>query len=192
VDRLIVGFQQDDEGDWVAELSCGHNQHVRHRPPFRPRPWVLSPVERAELPVHVVLARSGPRWDESTLPPALRRAHRVGRETWGRITVHEGCLRFSMATQPPLEIDLTEGAVQAIPPEVEHEVNPMGPVSFSIDFFRVDRSRDSPPGEPAEPTLDGTELGGDPACWAGLLCPECGAVIERGVHRCRDSGSGGV
>ena len=24
---------------------------------------------------------------------------------------------------------------------------------------------------------------GDPACWAGLLCPECGAIVDRGYHR---------
>lgn len=28
----IVGFHQDEEGDWVASLACGHNQHVRHNP----------------------------------------------------------------------------------------------------------------------------------------------------------------
>ncbi|MBO0806372.1 MAG: hypothetical protein J2P25_25260 [Nocardiopsaceae bacterium] len=26
------------------------------------------------------------------------------------------------------------------------------------------------------------EAGGDPACWAGLVCQECGAVISEG-HR---------
>lgn len=25
---LIIGFHRDDEGDWVAELSCSHSQHV--------------------------------------------------------------------------------------------------------------------------------------------------------------------
>ncbi|HEY1824489.1 MAG TPA: hypothetical protein VGG21_00825 [Acidimicrobiales bacterium] len=25
--------------------------------------------------------------------------------------------------------------------------------------------------------------GGDPACWAGLLCEECGCVLTDGVHR---------
>jgi Protein of unknown function (DUF3565) len=43
----IVGFHQDDEGDWIAELSCGHCQHVRHRPPFVERPWVLTEAGRA-------------------------------------------------------------------------------------------------------------------------------------------------
>lgn len=30
VRRRIVGFHQDEGGDWVAELSCMHRQHVRH------------------------------------------------------------------------------------------------------------------------------------------------------------------
>lgn len=41
-DQRIVGFLQDDQGDWVAELSCGHRRHVRHRPPFEQHPWVLE------------------------------------------------------------------------------------------------------------------------------------------------------
>lgn len=40
--QRIVGFHQDEEGDWVADLACGHGQHVRHQPPFRSRPWVLD------------------------------------------------------------------------------------------------------------------------------------------------------
>ena len=46
MERRIVGFHQDAEGDWVAELDCGHRQHVRHRPPFQLRPWVLDAVGR--------------------------------------------------------------------------------------------------------------------------------------------------
>jgi hypothetical protein len=42
-----VGFHQDDERHWVAELECGHTQHVRHDPPWQVRPWVVSPVGRA-------------------------------------------------------------------------------------------------------------------------------------------------
>lgn len=32
---------------WVAELECGHNQHVRHNPPLITREWVTSPEGRA-------------------------------------------------------------------------------------------------------------------------------------------------
>ena len=46
--RRIVGFHQDALGDWVADLECGHRQHVRHDPPWRTRPWVLTPEGRRE------------------------------------------------------------------------------------------------------------------------------------------------
>ena len=40
--RRMVGFHQDEEGHWVAELECGHTQHVRHDPPWQLRPWVIT------------------------------------------------------------------------------------------------------------------------------------------------------
>jgi hypothetical protein len=48
MNRRIVGYHQDEHGDWVAELECGHNQHVRHHPPWVNRPWVVTPEGRAE------------------------------------------------------------------------------------------------------------------------------------------------
>nr|WP_291932482.1 DUF3565 domain-containing protein [Candidatus Thioglobus sp.] len=42
VKRAIIGFHQDDLADWVAELECGHFQHVRHDPPWIIRPWVIK------------------------------------------------------------------------------------------------------------------------------------------------------
>jgi hypothetical protein len=47
VERAILGFHQDDQGDWVADLACGHRQHVRHRSPWTLRPWVTTPEGRA-------------------------------------------------------------------------------------------------------------------------------------------------
>lgn len=45
--QAIIGFHRDDEEDWVARLECGHNQHVRHNPPWTLRPWVETPLGRA-------------------------------------------------------------------------------------------------------------------------------------------------
>lgn len=45
--QAIVGFHQDDERHWVARLTCGHNQHVRHDPPWVNRPWVITETGRA-------------------------------------------------------------------------------------------------------------------------------------------------
>ena len=46
-ERRIIGFHQDSEEHWVAELECGHQQHVRHTPPWQLRPWVLTAAGRA-------------------------------------------------------------------------------------------------------------------------------------------------
>lgn len=46
--RRITGFHQDPDGDWVAELECGHGQHVRHNPPWEVRPWVVAEASRVD------------------------------------------------------------------------------------------------------------------------------------------------
>lgn len=48
----IIGFHQDELGDWVAELACFHGQHVRHQPPFINRPWVTTEQGRASMLGH--------------------------------------------------------------------------------------------------------------------------------------------
>ena len=42
MNQSIVGYHKDVENDWVAELECGHFQHVRNKPPFINRPWVAT------------------------------------------------------------------------------------------------------------------------------------------------------
>lgn len=38
--RKIIGFHRDEHEDWVADLECGHQQHVRHKPPWMDRQWI--------------------------------------------------------------------------------------------------------------------------------------------------------
>jgi tellurite resistance-related uncharacterized protein len=152
MEREILGFHQDAELDWVAELSCGHRQHLRHRPPFQDRPWVLeeqwraqrigTPLDcplcdRAELPEHCEYLRTTPEWTEETAPPALLRVHRLARGIWGRITLFEGSMRFVMPTGTPGEVELDAGDVRGVPPEIDHVVVPLGGVRFSIELFRT-------------------------------------------------------
>ena len=49
MERIIVGFHQDEHGDWVANLDCGHTRHVRHNPPWALRPWVLTEESRTQF-----------------------------------------------------------------------------------------------------------------------------------------------
>ena len=46
--QAIIGFHLDDEQHWIAELACGHAQHVRHTPPWQNRPWVKTEQGRQE------------------------------------------------------------------------------------------------------------------------------------------------
>ena len=199
MERNITGYHQDNQGDWVAQLSCGHNQHIRHRPPFQLRAWVLDPqgraarlgtpldcplCERAEMPEALRRVRTSRNWNEATMPAGLRRAHRIAAGTWGRIVVHDGRLRFAARTTPAIDVELGTGATQAIPPGVEHEVEPLGLVRFGVEFFAVDRG-----GQPHEgnhrrrvESREAMDEGGDSACWAGLVCPECGAIVDGGYH----------
>ena len=65
--RIIVGYHRDEHGDWVADLDCGHGQHVRHQPPMTSRPWVLSEIGRAQ---HLGTALNCKRCDEGEPVPA--------------------------------------------------------------------------------------------------------------------------
>lgn len=147
--RTIDGFHRDDDGDWVAELSCLHNQHVRHRPPFQERAWVLVEDERAarigteidcplcdraEMPDGLTLVRVAGPFDEVTLPDGLRRLHRVAERTWGCLCVHDGSVEFAMDVEPPLDVRLDAGGRQAIPPGVPHRVRLTGPVRLTVEF----------------------------------------------------------
>ena len=148
--RTIEGFHPDEHGDWVAELSCLHGQHVRHRPPFQDRAWVLtgegrksrlgSPIDcplcdRAELPDGLVLARTAGPFDRDSLPAGLRRDHRVADRIWGCLRVIEGSLQFRLATDPPSTVRLEAPAHQPIPPGVPHSVTVDGPVLLAVDFL---------------------------------------------------------
>ena len=46
IKQSIVAYHQDEENDWVAELVCGHYQHVRHNPPWINRSWVITEAGR--------------------------------------------------------------------------------------------------------------------------------------------------
>lgn len=46
--RQITGFHLDAEQHWVAQLVCGHNQHIRHNPPWTSRPWTQSAEGRRQ------------------------------------------------------------------------------------------------------------------------------------------------
>lgn len=49
MEQPIVGYHKDEENHWVAKLVCGHNQHVRHDPPWSVREWTESEQGRKSM-----------------------------------------------------------------------------------------------------------------------------------------------
>jgi tellurite methyltransferase len=151
MDRTIVGYHQDDLDEWVADLSCGHSQHIRHNPPFLEHPWVLEEsgrdsrlgqlitcplCDRYEIPEGYRLAHTSTEWDEDSMPAALRSSHRLASGVWEQIVISEGRMRFVSETDPVCDVVITPDAPQAIPPEVSHRVEPLGPVRFALQFYQ--------------------------------------------------------
>jgi len=68
MEQAIVGFHLDDEGHWVAELACGHFQHVRHDPPWQNRPWTQTPEGRAAMRGQLLACR---KCDQGAPPDSI-------------------------------------------------------------------------------------------------------------------------
>ncbi|WP_299668418.1 DUF3565 domain-containing protein [uncultured Psychromonas sp.] len=50
--QKITGYHKDHEEHWVAQLVCGHFQHVRHNPPWTVRLWVTTTQGRKSMIGH--------------------------------------------------------------------------------------------------------------------------------------------
>ena len=156
VKRAIVGFHLDELGDRVADLDCGHGQHVRHRPPFAMRPWTLTETGRAamlgseldcvrcdrmEWPDGLDTYRRTPEFDEASIPDGLQSDHATKRGVWGRIRVVGGGLRYHVDAPVHRSFRVAPDSSAVIVPEVRHRVEPDGAVRFFIEFARVRPAR---------------------------------------------------
>ena len=150
--RAIADFHVDVNGDWVADLDCGHGQHMRHRPPLVMRPWVATEAGRAamlgstlecvrcdrlEWPDGLTTYRRTPEFDAASVPDGLRAEHATKRGVWGRIHVVEGRLQYHVDApiHRSLRVDPASSAV--IVPEVRHRIEPDGAVRFFVEFARA-------------------------------------------------------
>ncbi|MBV9760965.1 MAG: DUF3565 domain-containing protein [Acidobacteriaceae bacterium] len=69
--RAIVGFHQDEQGHWVADLECGHTRHMRHDPPWQNRPWVQTEQGRAQFLGTLLVCVKCQEPDPSKRPPGF-------------------------------------------------------------------------------------------------------------------------
>lgn len=157
--RSILGFHQDLEQHWVAELDCGHCQHTRHEPPFFPRPWVITEVgrfehlgqllncvlcDRQEIPNGYAPYQRTPLFTTDSIPKGLRSRHTTKKGVWALVHVQSGSLRYRIHDPYHTETILVGVASPAenrerhgiVLPEVEHEVEPLESVEFFVEFWK--------------------------------------------------------
>ena len=154
--RAIIGLRLDEPGDWVADLDCGHGQHVRHRPPFVDRPWTETEAgrhamlgteldcvrcDRMEWPDGFVVHRRTPEFDETTTPAGLKSEHATKRGVWARIHVLSGVLRYRVGAPIHRSFRVVPSSSAVIVAQVPHRVEPEGPVRFFVEFWRAERRR---------------------------------------------------
>tara|TARA_B100000686_G_scaffold323451_1_gene378206 strand:+ start:187 stop:675 length:489 start_codon:yes stop_codon:yes gene_type:complete len=148
--RSIVKFGHDNIGDWVATLSCGHLQHVRHTPPFINRPWVTTEegrknkigevlncvrCDKSELPENFVPYKKSPIFTEKSLPSGLKNDHSTKVGVWGKIIVTEGKLQYRVSSLGT-NTELSPNILGIILPEVLHSVDTLDTVKFYIEFYK--------------------------------------------------------
>ncbi|MEM7410021.1 MAG: DUF3565 domain-containing protein [Myxococcota bacterium] len=154
MERRVTAFAQDDDGDWLVSLDCGHRRHVRHDPPWQERAWVLEADERearigsafdckgcdrAQLPRAVEPYKRTPEFDADSVPAGLTRDHRTAAGVWARIVVLEGSLGYVPDAASDVRHTLTPETPGIVVPELTHHVVPDGPVRFFVEFLRVPR-----------------------------------------------------
>ena len=148
--RAITEFEKDEHGDWVAFLSCGHKQHVRHRPPFFERLWVTTEegrrdktggpldciqCDRFEMPENFAPYRRTTEFNEETLPKSLRNDHSTKPGVWAKINVIEGKLIYRVDALDA-RFELSPGTPGIVIPQIEHKLEPIGAVRLFVEFYK--------------------------------------------------------
>ena len=92
----------------------------------------------AQLPAGASPYRRTDTFTEETVPAALRRSHSTKDGVWGLIHVLEGRLAYRICDARRLahESVLAPGAPGVVEPTILHEVEPLGPVRFYVEFHR--------------------------------------------------------
>jgi len=116
--------------------KSGHDERVDNATRSA-RARMPNPVD---LPPGLAPYRRSATFTEATVPAALLRDHDSKEGSWGLIHVEDGALRYRIpaprraAFETILSPDPAPGLIE---PTIRHNVEPLGPVRFHIEFWRA-------------------------------------------------------
>lgn len=88
------------------------------------------------LPSDVNLYWTSPDFTEDSLPANLGESHQTGEDTWAKIVVLEGRLRYCTLEPEAKEHELSASCPGIVEPAVPHRVEPIEQVRFRLEFYR--------------------------------------------------------
>jgi hemoglobin len=156
--RLLPELRPEMFGRWLSlfDAACAETQTPEAAALFRERAAAIArslrmglfeplPVRRraepetgaGSLPPGLRRVRSTPVFTEATVPAGLLRRHRTAPDTWGLVRVLEGRLLLRVLDPPGERVLDPAHAPGVVRPGVPHEVQPLGPVRFLVEFHRA-------------------------------------------------------
>ena len=89
-----------------------------------------------ELPVGITKYATSPEFTEQSIPENLQKSHRIHADTWGKIVILEGKLRYRVLEPEAAETELSPARPGIVEPQIAHEVEALGEVRFIVEFYR--------------------------------------------------------
>lgn len=120
-------------GGTQLRLTCGHKATAGAMPGTSLN---CRACDRFEIPADYVAYKRTPEFTEQTVPAGLLKDHRTKPGVWGVIHVVSGRLRY-VIDEWNWDQNLSPAQSGIVIPELLHFVQPIGPVSFFVEFLRA-------------------------------------------------------
>lgn len=88
------------------------------------------------MPPGVSRYATTPEFTEDTIPANLLHFHRTDADTWAKIVVLRGKLRYRILGPNVEEHELSRGQPGIVEPGIPHQVEAVGNVRFQVEFYR--------------------------------------------------------
>lgn len=151
MEKKIVDFHVDEQGDWVADLECGHTQHVRHNPPWINRPWVLEEEGRKRslgalldclkcnmptMPERVHRVECSEVFDQQALVNQYSGMQKNDHDCWIKVVVSEGELVYQQVADKTKGYVIDSNFSAVIMPNEIFSLSPKGHVLFQFHYYQ--------------------------------------------------------
>jgi len=89
-----------------------------------------------QLPVDVIAYKRTPEFDQDSIPKGLLREHQTKSGVWGKITILQGKLLYTINEPETEQLMLSPEVYGVVEPTVLHQKAAVDNVRFYVEFYR--------------------------------------------------------